>query len=250
MTRVVRLDLAYDGSGFRGWARQRDPDIRTVEGVVREQLGRVLGAEPKLSVAGRTDAGVHARGQVASFSTDSEVTPGRLQAAVNGRLAPEIVVLRARYAVGGFDARFSATAREYRYEIATGELPDPFSSRFTWQRPGELSLHRMRAAAPSLIGSHDFRSFCRHPGDGRSTVRDLQRLTVSRVGERLFFRVRANSFLHQMVRSLVGTLVAAGEGRIPAGSMTDILAARDRAAAGPVAPAQGLTLERVIFGSR
>jgi tRNA pseudouridine38-40 synthase len=250
MVRVVRLDLAYDGTGFHGWARQRDRGIRTVEGLVRSELGRVLGAEPRLSVAGRTDAGAHARGQVASFRTDSEVPPESLLASVNGRLAPEVVVRRARYAPEGFDARFSATAREYRYEIDTEELPDPFTARFSWHRPSDVSLGRMRAAAARFIGVHDFRSFCKHPGAGRSTVRDLQRLTVARIGEHVVLRVRANAFLHQMVRSIVGTLVAVGEAKITPESVSEILAARDRAAAAPVAPPHGLMLERVIYGAR
>jgi tRNA pseudouridine38-40 synthase len=248
--RVVRLTLAYDGTEFRGWARQRDPAIRTVEGVVTQRLEDVLREPVRLSVAGRTDAGVHARGQVVSFRSSSSIAPSRLQAAVNGALAPEVVVIEAGDAPEGFDARFSATAREYRYRIRESAVPDPFIARFVWDRPGRLALVPMREAARSLVGEHDFTSFCRHPGEDRSTVRNLMALTVARRGAVLELGAVANTFLHQMVRSLVGTLAAVGEGRLAAGSMNEILAARDRAAAGRPAPARGLTLERVRYGRR
>lgn len=248
MTRTVRLTLAYDGTGFRGWARQRDPSIRTIEGVLAADLELVVQEPVKLSVAGRTDAGVHARGQVASFATDSSVPPERLQKALNGALAPELVVVDAAYAPEGFDARFSANAREYVYRIRQAGLPDPFSARFVWQRPGKLRQGPMREAARLLVGEHDFASFCRHPGGDRSTVRDLRRLTVGRQGDELTIRAVANAFLHHMVRSLVGTLVAVGEGGLEAGAMPAIFSARDREAAGPPAPARGLTLECVHYG--
>jgi len=243
---TVRLDLAYDGTEFRGWARQRDQ--RTVQGVLEESLERILRARPRLSVAGRTDAGVHARGQVVSFLSQGEVDVERLRRAVNGMLSPEVVVLRASVAPSGFDARRSATGREYRYRIEIGHVSDPFTARFVWHRPGALSLVRMRIAARDLVGSHDFASFCRSPGAGATTIRDLQRMAVSRSGERVEITARANAFLHQMVRSLVGTLVAVGAGDLDPGSMEQILRARSRAAAGPVAPAHGLTLERVTYG--
>lgn len=247
MARTVRLTLAYDGTGFRGWARQRDPSIRTIEGVLSAHLEHVLRAPVKLSVAGRTDAGVHARGQVASFITESPVPPQRLQKALNGALAPEVVVVGAADAPDGFDARFSARAREYVYRIHEAALPDPFTARFVWSRPGHLAQRPMRDAARLLIGQHDFASFCRHPGGDRSTVRDLRTLAVGRRGDVLSIRAVANAFLHHMVRSLVGTLVAVGEGTIEAGEMPAILDARDREAAGPSAPASGLTLERVSY---
>ncbi len=213
------------------------------------QLERVLGEPVKLSVAGRTDAGVHARGQVASFTTASSVEPERLKKALNGALAPEVVVVDAVYAPEDFDARFSAMAREYVYRIHEAALPDPFTAWFVWHRPGHLRLGPMREAAGLLVGEHDFASFCRHPGRDRSTVRDLRRLAVSRQGDVVSIRAVANAFLHQMVRSLVGTLVAVGDDKLEAGAMQAILAARDRAAAGRPAPARGLTFERVRYRS-
>ena len=239
----LKLVLAYDGSGFRGFARQ--PRTRTVQGVLEEALERVLGHVPKLSVAGRTDAGVHALGQVISF--EAEEDPERIQRSINRLLAPEVVVRGAGRAPSGFDARHSATAREYGYRIRTSPWPDPFSARFEWHRPGALAVAPMRRAARLLEGEHDFASFCRLP-EG-STVRNLRRLGVRRDGEIISIRAVADAFLHQMVRSLVGTLAAVGEGKLPADSMPAVLEARDRAMAGTVAPPDGLTLLRVRYGA-
>jgi tRNA pseudouridine38-40 synthase len=247
VARTIRLTLAYDGTRFRGWARQPDPATRTIEGVVAAQLERVLREAVRLSVAGRTDAGVHARGQVASFSTTSSLAPDRLQRALNSALAPEVVVVDAAEVPDGFHARFSATTREYAYRIHEATLPDPFTAPFVWHRPGRLRLTPMRDAARYLVGEHDFASFCRHPKGDRSTVRDLRRLTVVRHGDVLTVRSVGNAFLHQMVRTLVGTLVAVGDGKLESGSMPKILAACDRGVAGRPAPARGLTLERVSY---
>jgi len=256
--RIVRLVLAYDGTEFRGWAAQRDPAIRTVEGLLTDALALVAGERPSISVAGRTDAGVHARGQVVSFPLagpsfgPSSGLPGpeRIAFALNSMLGPEVVVRDAGYAPGGFDARFSASARIYRYRIDEDDVPDPFRARFVWHRPGRLALAPMRAAARLLVGEHDFAAFCRRPPGGRSTVRRLQRLTVDREADRLELGFRANAFCHQMVRALAGTLVAVGEGSIDPGELPEIVAAGERSRAGQLAPARGLTLERVVYGPR
>jgi tRNA pseudouridine38-40 synthase len=244
---IVRLTLAYDGTRFRGWARNAGQ--RTVEGELSDALGRALGSAPRLSVAGRTDAGVHARGQVASFDADDGVDLARLQRSINGMLAPEIVATEVRRAAGDFDARFSASAREYRYRIDVGAWPDPFAARFVWHRPGELSLPAMRAAASPLLGEHDFASFCRRPQSG-GTIRRLERLAIARRADRVEITARANAFLHQMVRTLVGTLVRVGEGKLDAAALPEILTARDRGLAGQMAPSHGLTLERVSYARR
>ena len=242
---IVRLTLAYDGAEFRGWAKNAGQ--RTVEGVLSGALSRALGNDPKLSVAGRTDAGVHARGQVVSFVADDDVDLERLQRSVNGMLAPEIVANEVRRAPEGFNARFSATAREYRYRIDTGPWPDPFEARFVLHRPGGLAVARMRQAARPLLGEHDFASFCRRPQSG-GTVRRLERLSIASDGDRVEITALANAFLHQMVRALAGTLVAVGDGRIEPTEVARILAAGDRARTPQMAPAHGLTLERVVYG--
>jgi tRNA pseudouridine38-40 synthase len=247
--RVIRLTLAYDGTDFRGWAEQRDPGVRTVEGSLVEVLSRVVRHDVCLSVAGRTDAGVHALGQVASFLTPSRLAPERMQRAVNGYLSPEIVVVDARQDREGFDARFSATAREYRYVIDTAPVADPFTARYAWHRPTELSIGRMRVAARHLVGEHDFASFCRHPGQGKPTVRHLQRVSVTRQSSTVKVRFLANAFLHQMVRTLVGTLVRVGEGKLEPLDVRTMLEARKRSVLSQPAPSRGLTLERVSYGA-
>ena len=247
---VVRLLLAYDGTSFRGWARQ--PRVRTVQGVLEDALGRMLGEVPKVSVAGRTDAGVHASGQVASFVAPIRVDVERIKRGLNGILGPEVVAREMTVAPDTFNARHSATGREYVYRIRTAEVADPFTSRFVWHLPGpgEMRLGAMRKAARPLIGEHDFASFCRAPQMPASTVRTLRRLTIARAGDEVVMRAAADSFLHQMVRSVVGTLVWVGEGKIPPEAMASILTARDRSAAGQIAPAIGLTLVRVSYGRR
>jgi tRNA pseudouridine38-40 synthase len=241
---VLKLILAYDGTGFHGFARQ--PGTRTVQGAMEEALERLLRTSPRLSVAGRTDAGVHAEGQVVSFEADAE--PEVVRRAVNGMLAPEVVVREAGVAPPGFDARRNARAREYRYRLRTADVSDPFTARYEWHRAGRYRVGEMRAAARLLEGEHDFTSFSR--AGPTSPVRRLDRLSIRPVGDVLEFRARAGGFLHQMVRSLVGTLVAVGEGKMDAEMMTEVLEARSRQAAGPVAPPWGLTLVRVLYGGR
>ena len=251
MDRNVRLLVAYDGTDFRGWAAQPDPSVRTVAGVLGDHLERILQERPALTVAGRTDAGVHARANVVSFVTAAKLAPERLAAGLNAALAPEVVVLDAEVVASTFSARFSATAREYVYRIDTAAVPDPFTARFVWHRPGDLHLPSMRAAARTLAGEHDFASFCRHPGAGRSTVRRLERATVRRDGDLFTLGFRADAFLHQMVRSLVAAIVGVGRGAATADELARILAAADRhASKGRLAPARGLTLERVVYGRR
>ena len=252
MTRTIRLTVAYDGTGFRGWAAQRDPELRTVAGVLATHLERILGERPRLTVAGRTDAGVHARGKVVVVPRPGRRRRAvRLARALNAALAPEVVVRDAAEVASTFSARFSATAREYAYRIDTAPVPDPFTARFVWHRPGDLHLPSMRAAARTLVGEHDFASFCRHPGAGRSTVRRLERATVRRDGDLFTLGFRADAFLHQMVRSLVAAIVGVGRGAASVDELARILAAADRhASKGRLAPARGLTLERVVYGRR
>jgi tRNA pseudouridine38-40 synthase len=221
-----------------------------VQGVLEDALGRMFGEAPKLSVAGRTDAGVHATGQVASFVGPDGADPVRIQRGLNGILGPEVVVREAVVASPRFNARHSATGREYVYRIRTAAVADPFTARFVWHRPGKPAAGPMRRAARLLIGEHDFASFCRAPQLPASTVRTLHRFAVAINGHEVAIRARADSFLHQMVRSLVGTLVAVGEGRIEPEAMTAILVARDRSTAGHIAPPHGLTLVRVSYGRR
>jgi tRNA pseudouridine38-40 synthase len=187
---------------------------------------------------------------VASFASDEALDLERLHLSLNSLLAPEVVVLDARSAPEGFDARFSARAREYRYRIDVGPWPDPFDARFVWHRPGVVSVPAMRSAARHLVGEHDFSAFCRNASGGSGNVRRLERLSISREGDRIEITARANAFAHQMVRSLVGTLLAVGDGSRAADDVPSVLASKARSRAAQIAPAHGLTLERVVYGRR
>lgn len=242
---VCRLVVAYDGTGFRGFAAQHDQ--RTVAGALTKALQRVLHHEVELSCAGRTDAGVHAWGQVVSFDAPPGLDPDRLQASLNGMLGPEIVVREAELARPGFDARHSAKWRHYRYTVVNRPVPDPFLDRYAWWVAQPLELHALRLAADPFVGEHDFASFCRRQ-EGTSLTR---RVLLSRWSEQgdgvLRYEVRANAFCWQMVRSIVGTMVDVGLGKRRPGDVLAIVRARDRAAAGQLAPPEGLCLWEVGY---
>jgi len=251
----VRLLVAYDGSPFRGFAANRG--VRTVAGDLSAAIQRVLGREVALTCAGRTDAGVHAWGQVVTFDADAPVDLARLQQSVNGLCAPSIVIRAADEVLPGFDARFSATARVYRYTVLNRPVPDPFLHATSWHVTDPLRLRSLQAASDPLIGTHDFTSFCRRrevtdPQTGErveaTLVRRLVRAEWNEVGDGLLrFEIEASSFCHQMVRSVVGTLVDVGRGRRTVADVTTALAARDRHAAGQIAPPQGLCLWGVRY---
>ncbi len=241
---TYRLDLAYDGTDFHGYARQ--PAVRTIQGELEAALERHIGSVETF-VAGRTDRGVHATGQVASFATDAAVDPDRLRRSLNRMLGPEIAVLDLRSAGPGFHARFSATGRAYTYLVLDREPPDPFLARTAWHYGRPLHGDRMAAAAVHFVGEHDFASFCR-AAEGRSTVRLVRVATWRRIREGLLaFDVAATSFCHQMVRSMVALSVEVGRGRVEPDTVPAIIAARDRAAARGAAPPHGLTLVSVDY---
>jgi tRNA pseudouridine38-40 synthase len=247
--RTVRLVVAYDGTEFSGFAPQPGQHaVRTVGGVLGEALAKVLRAEVPLTCAGRTDAGVHAWGQVVSFPAPGTVDVGKVQRAVSSLLGPEVVVRDATLLDGPFDARHDARWRHYRYTIVNRPAPDPFRDRFSWWVPEPLDLRALRLAADPFIGEHDFASFCRRGPEGTTTLR---RVLVSEWADEgdgiLHYDIRALAFCWQMVRSIVGTLVDVGAGRRRPGEMLAILRARDRAVAGPVAPPRGLCLYEVGY---
>lgn len=256
----LRLSLGYDGAGFAGWATQ--PGRRTVQGTLEPALGTVLRCpDPRTVVAGRTDAGVHARGQVAHCDIDAAAWDALRAGATDGpgevlvrRLAgvlpPDVVVHRVQTAPPGFDARFSALFRRYAYRVADGHARvDPLRrGHVVWHR-GELDPGVMAEAAAPLVGQNDFAAFCR-PRPGATTVRDLEVLAVDRPVDGpdaglVVVTVQADAFCHQMVRSLVGALLAVGEGRRPPTWPVELLAGGQRRAT--VAPAHGLTLEHVAY---
>jgi tRNA pseudouridine38-40 synthase len=240
----IALLVAYDGTDFRGFARQ--PHARTVQGSLEEALSQLLRIEVRTTGAGRTDAGVHAAGQVVSFEAPPDTDPERVKERLNRRLGPEISIRAAAAVSDSFDARHSARKRVYEYHVHVGDAPDPFTERYTVRTPGRLDVGSMRRAAKILIGEHDFSSFCRR-GDG-SMVRRLRSIAIKTSdSERLVIRVVADSFCHQMVRSIVGLLLDIGRGKRTVVNAKEALEARDRAAAGPVAPAKGLSLVEVGY---
>ncbi len=199
--------------------------------------------------AGRTDAGVHATGQVVSFEASDGTDPAWVAARLNKRLGPEVSIRAAAAVPDSFDARFSAKRREYEYHLYRTPAPDPFLDCFAVHFPEQPDLRAMRAAAKAFIGEHDFSSFCRR-GEG-SLVRRVRSITIATPArDRLVIRVVADSFCHQMVRSLVGLLLEIGRGKRQPTDARNVLAARSRAAAGPVAPAKGLTLSAVGYARR
>jgi tRNA pseudouridine38-40 synthase len=241
----MRMLVAYDGSRFRGFAPQ--PGVRTVGGTLAEAIERHLRHAVVLTCAGRTDAGVHAWGQVVSFDARADVDPCALQRSLNRTLAPEVVIRMVEQAPPGFDARLHANARRYRYTILNRPIADPFLAATSWHVPARLDLAPMRLACDPLLGEHDFASFCKRQQDA-SSVRVVHEALWSEVGEGVLrFEIQASSFCQQMVRSIVGTLVDVGLGRKRAGDMAGILAAKSRQAAGTVAPPHGLCLWEVMY---
>jgi tRNA pseudouridine38-40 synthase len=244
---VAKLLLAYDGSDFHGW--QVQPGLRTVQGCLMEALNRLFPREGIDGIppgAGRTDAGVHAWGQVSSVALADVAMFLRMERALPRMLPEDILLREIVMETPGFHARHSARGRSYRYSML--REPDPFLRRQHWLVEGELDIEEMQRACRYLPGEHHFESFCVTASveEGRTNCR-VERAELERDGARLHFHISADRFLHSMVRSIVGTLVEVGRGRRAAGDMEQILRARDRSAAGPTAPPQGLSLEEVRY---
>lgn len=245
----LRLDIAYDGTAFSGWAPQ--PERRTVCGVLQSTLGMILREPVRLTVAGRTDAGVHATGQVAHLDIDADLW-GRHERLLIRRLAgllpPDVRVTAVRRAPADFDARFSGLARSYAYRISDHEWGvDPLRRHDVIHWPRRLDTAAMQAASDALLGLHDFAAYCRRREEA-TTIRTLQRLDWAREPDGVIRAdVRADAFCHSMVRSLVGALIAVGEGRRPIEWPAALLASDSRSSEVAVAPAAGLTLTEVEY---
>jgi tRNA pseudouridine38-40 synthase len=240
---TYRLDLAYDGTGFHGYASQ--PGLRTVQGELEKALQRQVG-DVVTVVAGRTDRGVHASGQVVCFSHAGQIDAEGVMRSLNSQLGDEIAVLDLQEVDNDFHARFSAIARAYRYEILNRPVRDPLRSRTTWHVREPLDVEAMNEAAGLLIGSRDFASFCRKRED-RSTEREVMWAGWRRLDDIVELSIAAEAFCHQMVRSIVIVLVDVGRGRIGTSDVKTILAAEDRRQGHGVAPPQGLNLVRVGY---
>lgn len=242
---TYRLDLGYDGSGFHGYAAQKN--LRTVQSVLEEALFRITGPV-ETTVAGRTDAGVHARGQVVSFVSDKQLDEKLTARSLNKMVREEIVIWACRVVPDDFNARFSAVSRSYRYRIVNDRVVDPLIRHVVWQVGYPLDFERMNLAARHFIGLQDFASFCRK-AEGRSTERSVLSATWTKepAEGQLVFEITASSFCRHMVRSLVAACVDAGRGKLEPGAIPGIMAARDRNESSGAAPPHGLALWSVAY---
>ncbi|MEM6654779.1 MAG: tRNA pseudouridine(38-40) synthase TruA [Planctomycetota bacterium] len=243
----LKLTVAYDGTAFAGW--QAQPERRTVQGVLETAWREITGETVRLTASGRTDAGVHAEGQVAGLATGSLIPPEKLRAALNAKLPDDVVVRLMEVAPDHFHATHDALRKTYRYQIHNSRVPPLFDRRFTWHVPtGELDTRVMGQGGALIVGRHDFACFESTGSERSSTVRTILDLNVTRAGERVDLSVTGDGFLYNMVRAIAGTLVEVGRGARPPKWVAEVLASRDRAAAGPTAPACGLVLASVDYG--
>ena len=244
--RNIRIKLAYDGADFHGW--QVQPNQRTIQGALQEALAKIEGDTVEVHGAGRTDAGVHALGQVASFHLKNRIPADNLRRAVNRLLPDAIRVLEADEADADFHPRRRAISKTYEYRIWRGEVCLPFSSRYVYHYPYPLNEEAMAKAANAFAGTRDFRSLAAAGGEEKeSTVRTIFSSQLEKDGDLLTYRVRGDGFLYRMVRNIVGTLLEVGRGNLAAGDIGRILAAKQRSQAGPTVPARGLFLVEVEF---
>lgn len=237
----LKLIVQYDGTEYHGF--QYQPGLPTIQGVLQKELSRLARLDSPLYAAGRTDAGVHARGQVVSVKALPRVSPEKMPRALNALLPPDIAVVSAEEVEESFHARRSAKAREYVYHILRSSYPSPFHRRYTMHYPRSLDLGRMREALQYVVGVHDFTSFCRE----RGAVREVLEAGLEECGEILTIRVKANAFAWMMVRMLAGSLLEVGRGKWSVERFREVLEARDNAMSGPALPPQGLFLEKVFY---
>lgn len=243
-----RATVAYDGTDYKGFQRQANtPD--TVQEVLERALSRIGASSPHVLGAGRTDAGVHASGQVVAFNlTTWSHSAEALNRALNANLPADVVVVDVRETNERFHPRYDAVSRTYVYTIYIARTPDPVRRLYAWYQPGPLGIAEMQKASDSLVGSHDFASFGSPPA-GTNTVRVVSEAQWKRTGNELQFTIRANAYLYRMVRSIVGTVVFVGQGRMTVSDFEGILAACNRSLAAPSAPAAGLSLVEVQYPS-
>jgi tRNA pseudouridine38-40 synthase len=241
----IGMVLEYDGTDYHGW--QIQPDRPTVQGVLEGALATILGEHVRLDAAGRTDAGVHARGQVAAFSTERPVDCTRLQRGLNALCGPGIVAQRVEPVGDDFDPRRDARSRFYEYRIRNTPWPSPFTRRHSWHVHRPLDCSAMEQAAVALVGEHDFSSFQAADCDAENPTRRVFESSWTTVGDDLVYRIAATAFLRHMVRNVVGTLVEVGSKERTVEDFLGLLATRDRTRAGPTAPPHGLCLVKIEY---
>ncbi len=238
-----RMDIAYDGTGYAGWQIQRN--AHTIQGEIEKALQIIFKKSIRVTGAGRTDAGVHATGQVAHFDCDDDLQAARLMRSLNGILLPTIRIKEIFETGSDFHARFSATAREYIYRIA--RRPTALYRHIVWQYSAPINLKAMQTAASLFTGERNFKSFCRTISEVENHTCDVEFLELNETADELQFRIKANRFLHGMVRAIIGTLMDVGRGKLTKEKIEDIFKSGDRRLAGMAAPARGLTLIKVYY---
>lgn len=244
--RNFKLTLSYDGTDFAGW--QTQPAFRTVQQTLEEAIARITQEERvRVNASGRTDAGVHALGQVVNFFSQTQIPPDKLLRAINANLPADVSALECDEVLQAFDANHDAVRKLYRYVIHDGPVPSPFLRRYCCQSRHPLDAAAMARAAEPLKGRHDFHSFETDWPNRMSSVRTITHLAVNRFGDYIWIDVEADGFLYNMVRAIAGTLINVGRAYWPESRVAEIIAAEDRAQAGPTAPAQGLFLVRVTY---
>lgn len=243
--RTIQLIIAYEGTNYSGWQRQKDTS--TVQGTIESALQHIIGRSTKISGASRTDAGVHAAGQVAHFNTDSTIPDAAFAWALNGRLPPHIVVRSSQRVAADFHSSRDAVSKTYLYRIYSAKLRDVIQFRRRWHFPYSLDVSAINHAANLICGTHDFRAFASARDDRDSTVRTVFSARAYRLDDEIDFAITADRFLYHMVRNIVGTMVEIGRGRWLPQKAADILASRDRTQAGPTAPPEGLCLMNVDY---
>lgn len=246
MKKNIYIKIAYDGSRYNGWQRQENTE-KTIQGKLESVFAGILGEPVELKAAGRTDAGVHARGQAASFHMDSDMDLNQLMRLANHYLPEDIAVLSIQEAGERFHARLNARGKLYEYVIWNSSVPDVFGRKYEYILEEPLNLAAMREAAECLAGEHDFKSFCSNRRMKKSTVRTIYSIRILEEGDRIRIRFHGNGFLYNMVRILTGTLIEAGLLKRTAGQVKEALEARDREQAGFTAPPQGLCLLEVFY---
>ncbi len=242
---AFRLLVEYDGTDYHGW--QAQPDARTVQSTLEEAVERLLGHPARVVAAGRTDAGVHAAGQVVCFQTPRDLTAAKVQRALNALTPGDLAVLAADVVPDAFDPRRSARRRAYVYRIWNRSAASPFWRRYAWHVPRPLAVEAMASAAEQLVGEHDFTSFRAAGCDAGHPVRRVFRSQIERRGDLVSYEIESTAFLRHMVRNIVGTLVEVGKRERRSEDIAQLLAARDRTRAGVTAPAHGLCLSAVTY---
>jgi tRNA pseudouridine38-40 synthase len=243
--RNIKLIISYDGTRYAGWQSQKN--AVAIQQVLESVLKKITGRPVKLKGAGRTDAGVHARYQVANFKTNSKLPLKSIKAALNSILPEDILINSIEEPAGSFDSQRCAKSKHYRYTVTTSRFVDPFIRHFVARFSYPLDMASMRRAAAFLVGKHDFKAFQAAGSQEKNTVRTIKKINVEGRGDLVYIDVWADGFLYNMVRTISGTLLEIGRGKLPVSRMEEILGAKKRVLAGPTAPAKGLCLMKIEY---